>query len=159
MRSDFLLLLNWPSSDGGVQMMLKGKHYCAVVMVLPIACDFINRVTGYTKSAKMTIVYTMFSSLLSRVLSCNWKPRWTSEELKAIGAAMREFRKGTRIFSSARTSEVYTMKFHLLNHFWRLSGYFWTYLFCMPLFMTSLTFIWRGHIEGHPGGVQHVCRR
>lgn len=65
--------------NAGVRGMLERRDYYAVDMVFPIFCVFIDRVTGYTRSPKMTRVQVMYSSLMSRVMSRNWRRGWTSE--------------------------------------------------------------------------------
>lgn len=54
---------------------------------------------------------------MSGAMSCHWRRRWTSEELKALGSKVCEFKKEVvEFFSSASSSGVYTMNFHFLDH-------------------------------------------
>lgn len=53
--------------------MLKGNDYCADDIVSPAVCGFIERVTDYTNAPKMAIVHAMYSSMMSGVVSDNWK--------------------------------------------------------------------------------------
>lgn len=53
----------------GARGMLQGNEYSAVYMLLLILCDFIDRVTEYVQSLKMTSVHAMYSSLMSGVIS------------------------------------------------------------------------------------------
>lgn len=53
--------------------MLEAKGYRAVDMVFTIWCDFIDLVRGYEESPKKTRVIAMYRSLMSRIVSCNWK--------------------------------------------------------------------------------------
>lgn len=51
------------------QRALEGNDYRSVVMEFQVLCPFIDRVTGYTKSARMTRLYVMYSALSGRVIS------------------------------------------------------------------------------------------
>lgn len=60
----------------------------------------------------------MYTSTKCRATSSNWRRVWISEELKAFGAKMCEFRNDVvKLFSSVCTPGVYKMMFHLLDHF------------------------------------------
>lgn len=52
--------------------MLQGKNYRAIDMAFPIVCGSINHLTKYTKPAKMTRVYAIYSPLMSKVVPGNW---------------------------------------------------------------------------------------
>lgn len=66
--------------NGGVRVILEGEGYCVVNMVLLSMCGFIDHVTEYIKSPKITRLHTMFSLLISAVALRNWKRGWESEE-------------------------------------------------------------------------------
>lgn len=101
-----------------VRGMLEEKDCCAVDKVIPIFCGFMDRVSRYTKSAKINKEYAMYRSLIGTVLSGNCTRECTCEELKAVGPGVSEFKKKVmELRSSVRTSTVYKMKFHLLDHF------------------------------------------
>lgn len=51
----------------------KEKDYSTVAMLFGIVCVLFDRLTGYTKYPKRTIVYEIYRSLMSRVASGNWK--------------------------------------------------------------------------------------
>lgn len=54
---------------------------------------FIDHITGDTKSRKVTRVHAMYNALTSRVVSCNSKRGWTSEDLETICADVCGFKK------------------------------------------------------------------
>lgn len=49
--------------------MLEGKDYCAVDMEFPILCVSFDRVTGYTKSARITLLHPTYGLLVSKAVS------------------------------------------------------------------------------------------
>lgn len=51
--------------------MLEGKAYVAIYMVFQNACGFLNDMTGYTKSPRVTRGHAMYISLMSRDVSGN----------------------------------------------------------------------------------------
>lgn len=53
--------------------MIEGKDRCAVDMVPPIGCGFIDRAIVYSKTLKLTRVHVTYSTLMSSALSGNWK--------------------------------------------------------------------------------------
>lgn len=82
-------------SSGGDRGILERKYYRTVDIVFPIVHDFIDGVTGYTKSLRMTRVHVMYSFFSSTTMSGNWKQMWTVEELKAISAESCEYKEGS----------------------------------------------------------------
>lgn len=66
------LKLNGILLNGGARRILEGKECRAIDMVFPILCGFIDHVTGYAKSPKMTKVHAMYSLLMSSVGTGIW---------------------------------------------------------------------------------------
>lgn len=71
--------------------MLEGKCHCTVDIVYQIFCGFIDHITGYKWFLRRARFHAIYGWLLSRVVSANWKQRWTSREVERIGAEVCEF--------------------------------------------------------------------
>lgn len=92
-------------------------------------------------------------------MSVNWRRGWPREEIKEFGADVRELRIKSGAFSSLCTSEVYTLKLHLLGHFVEDARIFWTIFVLNTFSMNSLTFIAKKQSEHRLRDEQLVSRR
>lgn len=73
---------------------------------------------GREISAVMTKLHLVCSSRMSRVISSDWIPGWTSKNLDGFGTEVCEFKsEAMKLFSSVSESKVYTIRSSFLNHF------------------------------------------
>lgn len=133
------------------------ENYREVDMISLIVRCFIDGLTSYTGSLRLTRVRANHISTMCRVTSSSWKRRMTSKEPKALGAEVCEFEKVWK-FSSMYISEVHIMKFYLLEHSVEASEKLKKYVLKVSMLMNYVTCVSEGYTEGRLVDAQHICR-
>lgn len=98
--------------------MLERKNYRVVDIESLILYCYLDQMTVYKMSPKMTRTHENYSSLNSTFTPRNCGNGWITKEQKEVGAEVCELKKLVKeLFSFLCLTVVYAMTFHVLCHF------------------------------------------
>ena len=101
----------------GIVGMLEGKELQALDMVFPFIGAFLDRICGETDSCQVTTVFTLYSDIVMISARRNMPEGWKKDELESLREKIKMFKKrAVEVFKTYQSSEMGTLKFHLLDH-------------------------------------------
>lgn len=149
--------LNGVYLNGEVGEMLEGKNYRAVEMLIPVACGFIDWLTGYRQSLNMTKMHAMYNSMVSRAMSSNWRRGLARRNIQDVWiASIWVWIEGSGTVFVCAYQEYRRWGAHCWITWWRISGGLMLYQFLVPLCMNYSTLISNGNTKGIVGGEKYA---
>lgn len=95
--------------------MLKGKDFHAVDLVFPSFAAFINRATGYADKVRITYILTTHLDLVnSLIFRQDYMELLSSDSVSTDNPEIKQME--TRIFGSLEETNLFTLKFDVLDH-------------------------------------------